>query len=46
MNDTELNLHEIQAEASRQRAAAFARMVVATGRFVTRPFRRGGEQAV
>ncbi len=44
MNDTELNLKEIQAEASRQRAEAFARMAIAAGRFVVRPFRRSDGQ--
>ncbi len=45
MNDTELNLQEIQAEASRRRAESFARMVVASSRYVARLFRRGAEQA-
>lgn len=44
MNDTELSLEDIRAEASRQRAEAFGRMVVTFGRYVTRPFRRGAGQ--
>ncbi|WP_156461439.1 hypothetical protein [Aliiruegeria sabulilitoris] len=46
MNDTELHLHEIQTEASRQRADALVRLVLATGRLVARPFRRDAGQAV
>ncbi|SDK50189.1 hypothetical protein [Aliiruegeria lutimaris] len=46
MNDTQLHLHQIQTEASRQRAAVFARLVLATGRFVARPFRRAASHAV
>ena len=45
MNDTELDLQQVYAEASRLRAEAFSRTIVAAARFLARPFRRGAEQA-